>query len=529
MSSRRTRRNRGGDRRTGAACAIAIGALVACGRSSLDAYETGGASPFPTGSTGSTSNSTSTASIARQTASSISRGPIADAGSDRLDAAVDVAPPPALDAADDAIADGGSASVDAPVDGSSDTPPHPEVLQISAGGEAACALLSTGQVACWGHNGSGELGNGTTAQSSVPVLVSNVANVIALSVGPYSACALLVDGTVDCWGANLVGDNGSNASFVGSTAAPVPGLNNVVAISTGWDDACALIADGTVRCWGNVIGSPGVGGVLDDAGGYLPGTVPNLSGVRAISAGNAFACALMSDGTVQCWGANLEGELGNGTMAGSAVPAPVSNLDHVTAISTGVVDACALLSDGTVTCWGGDDSRDVVETGLPIPVAGLTGVVAVAPGQVHTCALLADQSVECWGSNFDDAIGGAESHGVRHLADSHFGSAAGSSHLHGFRVLLRPADGRRSGVLGRQYLRPARQRDDDHQRDAGACRLESRRRRGLVVAPPVAKGAGVAESETDVGKNLFESSNLVDVRVPRGAFGGARRRPSLRP
>jgi alpha-tubulin suppressor-like RCC1 family protein len=384
--------------RAAGAGAIAIGSLVACGRSSLDVLEpgaTGQVGPGATG-TGSASNSTSTARRTSQTTTSSSPRAIADAAIDWLDSGFDAA------------VDGGVASSDAPEDVTGEIPPHPEVLAISAGGEAACALLSSGRVACWGENGAGELGNGTTMESTTPVMVSNLSDAIAISVGPYEACALLADGTVDCWGSNPFGDTAPGTT-IAPTPVRIPGLENVVAIATGWNDACALLADGTVQCWNNVNDSPGLGGVPDDAGGYLPGPVPGLSGVRAISAGNAFACALMSDGAVHCWGANLEGELGNGTMGGgSATPVPVSNLEHVTAISTGIVSGCALLVDGTVTCWGADYDRHVGDTGYPIPVAGLTSVVAVAPGEAHTCALLADQSIDCWGSNWGGAVGGAD-------------------------------------------------------------------------------------------------------------------------
>jgi alpha-tubulin suppressor-like RCC1 family protein len=122
----------------------------------------------------------------------------------------------------------------------------------------------------------------------------------------------------------------------------------------------------------------------------------------AIDAGGASTCALVTDGTIRCWGAN-GGALGNGTLRTSIVPVTVTGIDSAIGIAVGGGQACAVLADGTVRCWGdnelgqlGDGSE--THSTAPVKVLGLTTAVAVTASRDHTCALLADGGVACWGS-----------------------------------------------------------------------------------------------------------------------------------
>jgi hypothetical protein len=113
-----------------------------------------------------------------------------------------------------------------------------------------CALLSNGSVKCWGYNGYGELGDGTTTDKYTPVLVTNLADAVAISTGEYHTCALLSNGSVKCWGYNGDGELGDGTTTDKYTPVLVTNLADAVAISTGGYHTCALLSNGNVKCWG---------------------------------------------------------------------------------------------------------------------------------------------------------------------------------------------------------------------------------------------------------------------------------------
>ncbi len=291
------------------------------------------------------------------------------------------------------------------------------VIQVASGPGAihTCALLANGTVECWGSNYSGELGNGTTRFSPTPVGVSGLSGqATAIAVSAYSTCALLSGGTVECWGGNYYGElgNSTNSGTVNANPLPFPvsGLSGTVtAIAAGDDHTCALLVNGTVECWG----SDDYGQLGDNSNNNstTPVGVSGLSGpATALAAGGSFTCALLSNGTVECWGHNDYGQLGNNSDTDSGVPVAVYNLSGATAIAAGEFHACALLSNGTVECWGfnysgqlGNDSYN--DSDVPVAVYNLSGATAIAAGESHACALLSNGTVECWGYNDDGQLG----------------------------------------------------------------------------------------------------------------------------
>jgi alpha-tubulin suppressor-like RCC1 family protein len=188
---------------------------------------------------------------------------------------------------------------------------------LAVGFRHACAVVAGGAVACWGDNDQGQLGKGAEVQhSSQPVLVSGVSGATAIAAGGYFTCALGAGGKITCWGDNLAGQLGAATAQISPTPVEVSGIANASAIATGSFHACAIV-DGSVLCWGSDIAS----------GELSPSSVPRIvlggQGATSIAAGSEHACAVVDTGAVKCWGSNLHGQLGTGTVGGSSSPVTV--------------------------------------------------------------------------------------------------------------------------------------------------------------------------------------------------------------
>jgi alpha-tubulin suppressor-like RCC1 family protein len=250
-----------------------------------------------------------------------------------------------------------------------------DIIDITAGVGHVCALERAGSVKCWGHNELGQLGNGDDALSSrsSPTLVFNdISSVTSIEAGAYHTCAIAgVSAEVYCWGLNVEGQLGQPTS---STIVNVPvnvlsagsALYGAEEIAAGGYHTCARFADGSVQCWGdNTHGQLGNGTFV---GGSSPvranafGESPSFMATQ-LAAGTAHTCALTTGNGELCWGDNTEGELGIGIIGG-AKPSPtaisVLPLDDVKKIAAGYYASCAILYDhavvsGKTYCWGTND------------------------------------------------------------------------------------------------------------------------------------------------------------------------------
>lgn len=202
-------------------------------------------------------------------------------------------------------------------------------------------------------------------------------------------------------------------AFLGAaneTRSPVFVVNaNVVAIAAGGAHTCALVSFGTVRCWGdNGSGALGDGTRVSR---NTPVPVVGLSNVIAIAAGMYHSCALLSGGSVKCWGYN-EGRLGDGTPIDRAKPVVVPGLSGVTAIAAGEGHTCAVVAGGALKCWG-DNRTGALGTGdkdtryVPADVQGITGATQVSAGEGSTCARVPKSQgyIRCWGDNRKGQLG----------------------------------------------------------------------------------------------------------------------------
>jgi RHS repeat-associated protein/uncharacterized repeat protein (TIGR01451 family) len=282
------------------------------------------------------------------------------------------------------------------------------VVAVEAGGFYTCAVTSGGALKCWGQNTNGVLGDGTSTNRNTPVQVSTLTSgVAAVSAGYDNTCALTTGGAVKCWGYNGNGGVGDGTTTLRLTPVSVSGLTSgVSAISTGIRHSCALTTAGALKCWGlNTSGQLGDGSTTNRTS---PVSVSGFttSGAAAVSAGEQHSCAVTTGGAVKCWGINSEGQLGDGTTTQRLTPVQVSNLTSgVASISAGDFHSCARTTGGAVMCWGRNNlgqlgDLSVIQRTIPVSVSGITSAaMSVSSGISHTCALLAGGRVKCWGEN----------------------------------------------------------------------------------------------------------------------------------
>ena len=297
-------------------------------------------------------------------------------------------------------------------------------LHLEAATSYTCATSTDDWAFCWGANGRGQLGNGTTGGSyPTPAAVGGGRKFAQVAAYMDRTCALTPDGDAFCWGFNDDGGLGIGSITDGSAIplAVVGGLR-FKSIGMGQHHVCGLTLDGTAYCWGT-------GAVLGDGEtnqSSAPVAVAGGLTFSALTVGDSHACGLTAAGRAYCWGANWLGQLGDSTTVDRLAPVPVTGGLTFTALSAGYYHTCALAPGGTGYCWGlnsegqlGTGSTtgpqacasfnwgDVACSTAPARVTGsLQWTVISAGGQIgHSCALTPTGRAYCWGTNSSGQLG----------------------------------------------------------------------------------------------------------------------------
>jgi alpha-tubulin suppressor-like RCC1 family protein len=290
---------------------------------------------------------------------------------------------------------------------------------------ASSALAAPGATFSWGYNAYGQLGDGSTKDSSVPGAIT-IANpkdngTAALAAGGFHSLALRKDGTVWAWGYNGNGQLG-NGCIVGvdcvNSTTPVqvklspngPPLRGVVAIAAGFWHSMAVTSSGQLYVWGdNTYGQLGDGTHTSRGSTGAPPFALG-SGIRAIAAGWLHSLAVLNDGSVWAWGYNSNGQLGNGSSASTASPVKVLN-GGITKVAAGGYHSLALNLSGMVLAWGHNADGQVgggvfVDSFVPVWQPFIDdSVVDIAAGGFHSLALKNDGSLWSWGRNAQGQLG----------------------------------------------------------------------------------------------------------------------------
>ena len=268
------------------------------------------------------------------------------------------------------------------VDGDGSSTHLTSIVQISVGAGHSCALKADGGVLCWGEGKNGSLGNnanGTANKKDHPVAVksvdgtSNLGGITYISAGRHYTCALSYTQNIYCWGFNSTGQLGNDTTtnsllpvlVVDGNSSTNP-LSEIIQVSPGKDHTCALKTNGNAYCWGEgQYGSLGNGNFVSRNYPVLvvdgQSSTTALANITQIDSGTGFACALNKINKVLCWGEQNVGKSGDNEFAGhknypdnvkDSSGATASDITGIFQVTLGDEHACALKNDGKVSCWG---------------------------------------------------------------------------------------------------------------------------------------------------------------------------------
>ena len=291
--------------------------------------------------------------------------------------------------------------------------------QVDLGDEHSCVITNDNdEMKCFGHNNRGQIGDGTTSNRLTPTTVNFGSNLYATQIGAgiQHTCAILNDNSLKCWGSNAYGQVGDGTSSNHYTPYPVNFGSDVQVrdLSVGGYHSCLITIDNVLMCWGlNTNGQLGDG---TKSIRRTPKVIDLDVDEYAVEIGtsNFHTCVITNLEKLKCWGSNSSGQIGDGTQTLRTTPTTVGlGLDEVpTKVALGEYHTCIILNDGTLECWGnnyygqlGDGTRTRRPTPTTISLGTNLYAVKISAGNQHTCAVLNDGMLRCWGRNQYGEVG----------------------------------------------------------------------------------------------------------------------------
>jgi alpha-tubulin suppressor-like RCC1 family protein len=287
--------------------------------------------------------------------------------------------------------------------------------QVAAGDAYTCGLTGDDLAYCWGMNHVGQLGDGTTDNSPIPVPVSGGLRFRQMDAGVGHACGVTTDDRAYCWGSDDFGQLGNGAKIASSEPVAVVGGHRFRQVSAGQYHTCGITTDDRVFCWGyNKQGQVGDGSGVHRW--QRPVRVAIDRKFRLVSAGALHTCGVTTYDRAFCWGDGSSGQIGDGKTLTRLTPRAVAGgLDfrEVAAGETqrsGGYHSCGVTTDDRAYCWGGNFDGQLGDGTTsqrlkPVAVAGGLLFGGVSPGGDHTCGVSTGNLAYCWGYDYYGQLG----------------------------------------------------------------------------------------------------------------------------
>jgi alpha-tubulin suppressor-like RCC1 family protein len=280
---------------------------------------------------------------------------------------------------------------------------------IVAAGDYTCGVSTGGSAYCWGDNTHGALGTGSTTDATAPAPVSGGASFLSLAANSSHTCGLTSAGVAYCWGDNTWGELGDGTTTMRPSPMAVATTLRFSALIAGTEHTCGLATTGALYCWGALYDwgadSTDVGTTATTPVLALSAPVP-----AALTSDDFSLCGLAAGGVAECWGSGQNGQLGLNYRTYASGPAPVWGGLAFASLSNGEVSTCGITVAGAAYCWGynaygGVGDGTTVQRSVPSAVTSTVAFTAITVGFLHTCGIGPFGAAYCWGLNSAGQLG----------------------------------------------------------------------------------------------------------------------------
>ena len=264
-----------------------------------------------------------------------------------------------------------------------------------------CGITTGGVLKCWGYNGYGGVGDGTTTNRPTPVIIDGGVSYSKVSNGYHGACGITVAGVLKCWGYNNYKQVGDGTTTNQLSPIVIDGGTNYSQVSRGIYSTCAITTAGVLKCWGyNAYGTVG------------DNTTTDVISPQVIDSGTTYAsltnslsytmCATTTGNVLKCWGLGTNGQIGNGAASTRLIPTIVDSGVQYSSVANSTLTTCGITTGGVLKCWGGDRAYNIglsVNTNYTSPQVIHTGetFTQVILNDMRVCALNSLNAMKCAG------------------------------------------------------------------------------------------------------------------------------------